>query len=72
MLHVLSSTGLTDCQKEADRRKILHAMCNVEEFGRQNKKGRIITKSPDTDVLIRCAYFFSSMKNTHNYGFKDE
>jgi hypothetical protein len=37
-------------------------------FGDMNVKGRIIIKSPDTDVLLLCIHFFPSMRNTKELG----
>jgi hypothetical protein len=36
----------------------------------RNVKGRIIIKSPDTDVLLLCIHFFPSMRNTKELWFK--
>jgi hypothetical protein len=50
--------GITDCndlsstQEEADTRIVLYAL-NADRLYRENKvKGRIVVKSPDTDVLV--------------------
>jgi hypothetical protein len=43
--------------EEADTRMLLHAMHADKEFGRKNTKGRIIVKSPDTDVFVLCVHF---------------
>jgi hypothetical protein len=45
----------------------LHA---IQVDGDMNVKGRIIIKSPDTDVLLLCIHFFPSMRNTKELWFK--
>ena len=66
----ISSVGVSRCaalycsHEEADTRMLLHAMHADKEFGRKNTKGRIIVKSPDTDVFVLCVHFFPSMSNT--------
>jgi hypothetical protein len=49
---------------------LLHAMHADKEFGRKNTKGRIIVKSPDTDVFVLCVHFFPSMSNTKELWFQ--
>jgi hypothetical protein len=56
--------------KEADTRMLLHAIHADARFGNMNVKGRIIIKSPDTDVLLLCIHFFPSMRNTKELWFK--
>jgi hypothetical protein len=41
---------------------ILHAIHADKTFGESGIKGRIIVKSPDTDVLIICIHYFPSMQ----------
>jgi hypothetical protein len=49
---------------------LLHAIHADARFGDMNVKGRIIIKSPDTDVLLLCIHFFPSMRNTKELWFK--
>ena len=56
-----SCADLYCSHEEADTRMLLHAMHADKEFGRKNTKGRIIVKSPDTDVFVLCVHFFPSM-----------
>ena len=72
----ISSVGVSSCadlycsHEEADTRMLLHAMHADKEFGRKNTKGRIIVKSPDTDVFVLCVHFFPSMSNTKELWFQ--
>jgi hypothetical protein len=72
----ISSVGVSSCadlycsHEEADTRMLLHAMHADNEFGRKNTKGRIIVKSPDTDVFVLCVHFFPSMSNTKELWFQ--
>ena len=72
----ISSVGVSSCadlycsHEEADTRMLLHAMPADKEFGRKNTKGRIIVKSPDTDVFVLCVHFFPSMSNTKELWFQ--
>jgi hypothetical protein len=45
-------------------------MSQPQVDGDMNVKGRIIIKSPDTDVLLLCIHFFPSMRNTKELWFK--
>jgi hypothetical protein len=56
--------------EEANTRMLLHAIHANTRFGDMNVKGRIIIKSPDTDVLFLCIHFFPSMRNTKELWFK--
>jgi hypothetical protein len=66
----ISSTGVTECKdlycshEEADTRMIFHATHADKQFGMKQVKGRIIIKSPDTDVLVLAVHFFPSLKHT--------
>jgi hypothetical protein len=55
--------------EEADTRMILHAIHADKTFGESGIKGRIIVKSPDTDVLILRIHYFPSMQNTQELWF---
>jgi ABC-type hemin transport system ATPase subunit len=44
--------GLNSSQEEADTCIILHALNMNNQFKDKNVMGRIVIKSPDTDVLI--------------------
>ena len=61
----ISSVGVSSCadlycsHEEADTRTVLHAMHADKEFGRKNTKGRILVKSPDTDVFCTLCTFLS-------------
>lgn len=48
---------------------ILHAIHADKTFGESGIKGRIIVKSPDTDVLILCIHYFPSMQHTQELWF---
>jgi hypothetical protein len=50
-------------------RMLLHAIHADTRFGDMNVKGRIIIKSPDTDVLLLCIHFFPSMRNIKELWF---
>ena len=67
---------MSDCpdlfsnHEEANTRLLLHAIHADTRFGDMNVKGRILIKSPDTDVLLLCIHFFPSMRNTKELWFK--
>jgi len=70
------STGISDCSdlysshEEADTRIILHALHADKMFGLKGTKGRIIIKSPDTDVLILAVHFFPTFQHTQELWFQ--
>ena len=70
------STGISDCsdiyssREEADTRIILHALHADKMFGLKGTKGRIIIKSPDTDVLILAVHFFPTFQHTQELWFQ--
>jgi hypothetical protein len=70
ILVVSSCADLYCSHEEADTRMVLHAMHADKEFGRKNTKGRILVKSPDTDVFVLCLHFFPSMSNTKELWFQ--
>jgi hypothetical protein len=43
---------------------LLHAIHADKVFAESCVKGRIIIKSPDTDVLILCVHYFSKLQHT--------
>jgi hypothetical protein len=43
---------LASTQEEADTRIILHALYSDKLYQENNVQGRIVVKSPDTDVLV--------------------
>ena len=47
--------------EEADTRMLLHVIHADRMFGEIRTKGRIIVKSPDTDVLVLCVHYFPSL-----------
>jgi ABC-type hemin transport system ATPase subunit len=53
--------GLNSSQEEADTCIILHALNMNNQFKDKNVMGRIVIKSPDTDVLILLVHYFSRM-----------
>jgi hypothetical protein len=67
---IMSCPDLFSNHKEADTRMLLHTIHADARFGDMNVKGRIIIKSPDTDVLLLCIHFFPSMRNTKELWFK--
>ena len=76
MVKMIVLNGITDwsdlssTQEEADTRIVLHAL-NTDKFYRENKvKGRIVVKSPDTDVLVLLIHYFPQMKSTCEVWFQ--
>ena len=67
---VKDCVDLYSTHEEADTRMILHAIYADKQFGSGNLKGRIIVKSPDSDVRVLCVHYFSSMKNTTELWFE--
>ena len=50
----------------------MHAIHVDKEIGVKGIKGRIITKSQDTDVLILCVPYIHSMQHTHELWFQTD
>ena len=73
---MIALNGITDCsdlsstQEEADTCIVLHAL-NADKLYRENKvKGRIVVKSPDTDVLVLLIHYFPQMTSTCEVWFQ--
>ena len=49
---------------------LLHAIHADKVFAESGVKGRIIIKSPDTDVLVLCVHYFSKVQNTQELWFQ--
>lgn len=68
----VSHDGVTDIsdlystQKEADTRMLLHACYADKQMAGHEARGRrqIVIKTPDTDVLVLTAHYFSHLKHT--------
>ena len=66
---MLNQNGMLDCsclvstQEEADTRIILHALYSDKLYQENNVQGRIVVKSPDTDLLVLLVHYFPKMKN---------
>jgi hypothetical protein len=54
----------------ADTRIILYALNMNNQFKDKNVMGRILIKSPDTDVLVLLVHYFSRMSNTRELWFQ--
>jgi hypothetical protein len=73
---MLNQNGMSDCsclastQEEADTRIILHALYSDKLYQENNVQGRIVVKSPDTDVLVHLVHYFPTMKNTSELWFQ--
>jgi hypothetical protein len=73
---MLNQNGMLDCsclastQEEADTRIILHALHSDKLYQENNVQGRIVVKSPDTDVLVLLVHYFPNMKNTSELWFQ--
>ena len=73
---MLNQNGMLDCsclastQEEADTRIILHALYSDKLYQENNVQGRIVVKSPDTDVLVLLGHYFPNMKNTSELWFQ--
>ncbi|MEW8119932.1 MAG: hypothetical protein AB2792_22450, partial [Candidatus Thiodiazotropha sp.] len=67
----LSSEGRTESEslasthEEADTRMILHAMDADSKF--TDDDGRIVIKTPDTDVVVLALYYFPRMKHVSEF-----
>ena len=74
-VNMLNQNGMLDCsclastQEEADTRIILHALYSDKLYQENNVQGRIVVKSPDTDVLVLLVHYFPNMKNTSELWF---
>jgi hypothetical protein len=55
---------MENTQEDADTRIILHALYSDKLYQGNNVQGRIVVKSPDTDVLVLLLHYFPKMKNT--------
>ena len=49
---------------------LLHAIHADKVFAESGVKGRVIIKSPDTDVLVLCVYYFSKLQHTQELWFQ--
>jgi hypothetical protein len=49
---------------------LLHAIHADKVFAEFGVKGRIIIKSPDTDVLVLCVHYFSKLQHTQELWFQ--
>jgi hypothetical protein len=73
---MLNQNGMLDCsclastQEEADTRIIWHALYSDKLYQESNVQGRIVVKSPDTDVLVLLVHYFPNMKNTSELWFQ--
>ena len=73
---MLNQNGMLDCsclastQEEADTRIILHALYSDKLYRENNVQGRIVVKSPDTDVLVLLVHYFPKMKKPSELWFQ--
>ena len=73
---MLNQNGMLDCsclastQEEADTRIILHALYSDKLYRENNVQGRIVVKSPDTDVLVLLVHYFPKKKNPSELWFQ--
>ena len=73
---MLNQNGMLDCsclastKEEADIRIILHALYSDKLYQENNVQGRIVVKSPDTDVLVLLVHYFPNMKKTSELWFQ--
>ncbi len=49
---------------------VLHALCADQQFHAKVCNGRIVVKSPDTDVLVLLVHYFPQMRNTCELWFQ--
>jgi hypothetical protein len=72
----ICSEGVSDypelccTHEEADTRMLLQVIRADRMFGEKRTKGRIIVKSPDTDVLVLCVHYFPSLQYTDELWFQ--
>ena len=59
---VLDCSCLASAQEEADTRMLLHTLYSDKLYQENNVQGRIVVKSPDTDVLVLLVHYFPNMK----------
>lgn len=66
----ISSSGALDVeelfstQEEADTRILLHAMSSDAKFKTSGQQGRVIIKTPDTDVIVLAIHYMPKMHFT--------
>jgi hypothetical protein len=71
-----NQNGMLDCsylastQEEADIPIILHALYSDKLYQENKVQGRIVVKSPDTDVLVLLVHYFPKMKNSSELWFQ--
>ena len=58
---VKQASALCSTQEEADSRMLLHAAHANDTFSAAGIQGRIVIKSPDTDVLVLAVHYFPQM-----------
>jgi hypothetical protein len=64
---VLDCSCLASAQEEADTRILLHTLYSDKLYQENNVQGRIVVKSPDTDVLVLLVHYFPNMKNPRSF-----
>ena len=73
---MLNQNGMLDCsclastQEEADTCIILNALYSDKLYQENNVQGRIVVKSPDTNVLVLLVHYFPKMKNPSELWFQ--
>ena len=70
MFRVSDFPELFCTREEADTRMLLHVIHTDRMFGEKRTKGRIIVKSPDTDVLVLCVHYIPSLQYTDELWFQ--
>lgn len=53
--------------EEADTRMLLHAWDADRSFASLGRNGRVIIKTPDTDVVVLTLYYYPRMQNTNEF-----
>lgn len=66
----VEADNLACTHEEADTRMLLHAMDADLKF--QDTDGRIIIKTPDTDVVVLAVYYFPKMKYVSEFWIETE
>jgi hypothetical protein len=66
----LEETAISSTCVRLIARPVVHAIHADKVFAESGVKGRIIIKSPDTDVLVLCVHYFSKLQHTQELWFQ--
>lgn len=66
----INTDGIVDCPKLFSSHEEADTLCADQQFHAKGYNGRIVVKSPDTDVLVLLVHYFPQMCNTCELWFQ--